>query len=399
MRQANLPKLSLKQIRIIDAVARYNGFALAADHLHMTQSVISRAVKAAEQGLNVTIFQRGWGGAEPTALGEIIVQSCLFALTKIQNFETQITQHTDHKIRILPFMKWHHLQAIAAVTRHGSASGAAQSLQLKQPAISRAIMTTADYLNQTIFKRQRLGLSPTLLAWQFTSLYDELKNELDILPSKLTGQNNQLIGRIAVGMLPFSGQDLVAKAFGKLTNQHTSLRLVAVSGDYNMLIQALRHGEIDCIIGMLRQPSPHQDLTEVYIYQEQYALIARQDHPCHIPNVTANSLQNQRWIGAPHGTPVRAYLDGFFKDFGLNPPTQTCEIHSFTNAEQMIIESDSIALLSYSQQKLKNLRPELKAIDIKIPNAQNAIGFTYLSAQAISKPMRVFEKIVMQLAQ
>ncbi|MBL1241030.1 MAG: LysR family transcriptional regulator [OCS116 cluster bacterium] len=392
------PLISLKQMRIIAAIARHRGFAVAADHLNMTQSVISRSIKAAEKSLGITLFQRGWGGAEPTTLGEIVVKQALYTLAKIRDIEAQITQQTGQKIRLLSFLKWHHLTAIAAVTRFGGASNAAQNLDLKQPAISRAIIALSQYMNLPLFERKREGLEATPLAWQLTALYNELQKEFASLPDKLNRTNTGLSGRIAVGMLPFSGQDLVAKAFGKLTKQHPSLRLIAVSGNYTMLIQALRQGDIDCIMGMLRQPPPHDDLQEAYIYSEQYALIARKDHPCHQHKSAKTSLQNQQWIGAPHGTPVREYLELFFKNLGLTPPTQTCEIHSFTNAEQMIIDSDSIALLSYSQQKLANLRPELKCIELDMPNAKNAIGLTFLASDIRSEPLTAFKQIIMQLA-
>lgn len=389
--------LSLKQIRIIEAIARFKGFAMAADHLNMSQSVISRSIKTAEKNLNISIFQRGWGGAEPTNLGEIVVQHCIYALAKIADTQNIIATEIGQNIRLLPYLKWHHLQAIAAVTRFGGASSAAQNLPLKQPAISRTINAVAQHLNSQIFTRSQQGLTPTSTAWRLTALYDELQKEADILPHKLSTPTDESIGRVAIGMLPFSAQDLVAKAFGHLANQHPLIRLKAVSGDYNMLVQALRHGEIDCIIGMLRQPSPHQDLRETYIYSEQYALIAHKDHPCNQPNISAEMLQNQHWICAPYGTPVRDYMELFFKNHGLTAPTQTCEIHSFTNAEQMIVLSDSIALLSYSAQKLLDLRPELKAINIQMPHSKNTVGLTHIAAQTPTKPMQIFENFIRQL--
>ena len=396
----NQPVISLKQMRIIAAVARHRGFAVAAEHLNMTQSVTSRSIKSAEKSLGITIFQRGWGGAEPTALGEIVVKQSIHALAKIRDVETSIVKDTDKHIGLQSFLKWHHLSAIAAVVRFGGVSAAANNLKLKQPAISRAIMALSQYLGIALFKRKRDGLIATPLAWQLAALYNELQKQFDQLPDELNGNGTGvgLMGRIAVGMLPFSGQDLVAKTFGKLTKQHPSLRLIAVSGNYSMLIQALRQGDIDCIIGMLRQPPPHDDLIETYIYSEQYALIARKDHPCHHHKAAVASLQNRQWIGAPHGTPVREYLELFFKNLGLTPPTQTCEIHSFTNAEQMIIDSDSIALLSYSRQKLANLRPELKCINLDMPNAKNAIGLTFLASHFGSEPLQAFKQIIMQLA-
>lgn len=393
----NIP-LSLKQVSIIEAVARYNSFVLAAKHLNMTQSVISRTIKAAEKSLDISLFQRGWGGAEPTALGEVVVQHCVYILAQIQKVENNINHETSSETHLLPYLKWHHLQAIAGVTRFGGASAAAQNLGLKQPAISRAIIAASQYLNLPLFLRKQQGLAPTAIAWQLTALYDELQKQFNILPDKLNGQDDNVIGRVAVGMLPFSAQDLVAKAFGRLTVLHPSIRLVAVTGDYNMLIRALRHGEIDCIMGMLRQPSPHIDLCETFVYTEKYAIIARKNHPCHMRNISPKTLQNQQWIGGPRGTPIREYLEIFFKKFGLTPPNQTCEIHSFTNAEQMIIESDSIAILSYSANKLAALRPELKAIDIDMPHANNTIGLTHMAAHSIPKSVEIFERLVLQFA-
>lgn len=392
------PHLSIKQIYVIEAVAKYNGFALAADHLHMTQSVISRTIKAAEKQLNLDIFQRGWSGAEPTPKGEIVVSHCHNALAEMRETETYINNILSVNIHLRGFLKWHHLQAIAAVVKFGSVTKAAKNLHQKQPAISRAIMAVSAYFRQPIFERNRQGLKPSMLALRLSNLFSSLQITLENLNLKLNDKSGGMQGRVAVGMLPFSGQDLVAKAFGKLTREHPNLRLIAVSGSYSMLMQALRQGEIDCIMGMLRQPSLHDDLVEIYVYEEQYTLVARKDHACHNQKVTATILQNFVWICAPYGSPVREYLEIFFKHYGLTPPTQTCEIHSFANAEQMIIESNSIALLSYSQQKLIDLRTELKCVDIEMPNAKNAVGLTFLASEIISDPLIAFKSIILRLA-
>ena len=62
--------------------------------------------------------------------------------------------------------------------------------------------------------------------------------------------------------------------------------------------------------------------------------------------------------GTLHRFAVRAYFEGVFAKLGVTPPTQSCEMLSFNAAEQVIIESNSVAMLSYSPQKLRRLRPE-----------------------------------------
>lgn len=202
------------------------------------------------------------------------------------------------------------------------------------------------------------------------------------------------IGRLSVGMLPFSGQDLVLKTFGELTNRHPELRLIAVPGSYTMLANALRHGEIDCMIGILRDPAPFPDLTEVFLYDERFTLVARQDHPCHIRVRSMADLKNEKWIVGQHGTPIRAYFDSLFETMGATPPNQTCEIHSFGGAERLVMESSSIALLCYSDRQLAALPPELRKVEVDLPNATASIGLTVRKSGGMTEIVRTFDQLL-----
>ena len=74
--------LSLKQARVIDSVARCAELSRAAEELNMSQSTVSRSLAAAENFLAVSLFRRGWSGAEPTSEGEIVATSCSKAYSK-----------------------------------------------------------------------------------------------------------------------------------------------------------------------------------------------------------------------------------------------------------------------------------------------------------------------------
>lgn len=51
-------KISLKQMRIFDAVARYENHTRAAEQLHMTQPAVSMQMKQMESSLNINLFER-----------------------------------------------------------------------------------------------------------------------------------------------------------------------------------------------------------------------------------------------------------------------------------------------------------------------------------------------------
>ena len=60
-------KLSLRQVEIVDAVARHRSVSKAAEELHVTQSALSHALGVIETDLGVTLFNRTQAGVEPTA--------------------------------------------------------------------------------------------------------------------------------------------------------------------------------------------------------------------------------------------------------------------------------------------------------------------------------------------
>ena len=114
------------------------------------------------------------------------------------------------------------------------------------------------------------------------------------------------------------------------------------------------------------------------------------DTPIHAAPVTIETLARQRWVVAPHGTPLRRYFDTVFRRMGAVPPAQSYEIWSFSDAEQMIVDSDSLALLSYSRDRLDRLRPDLRAVAFDLPDAAVAMGATRLGDAPPSPAVAAF---------
>ncbi len=80
---------------------------------------------------------------------------------------------------------------------------------------------------------------------------------------------------------------------------------------------------------------------------------------------------------APHGTPIRAYFETLFDQIGATPPVQTIEMLTLNSAEQMILYSNGIALLVYDHGISENLPPNIKFVDIELPDSERVIGLTH----------------------
>lgn len=82
--------LPLDSLRTFEAVARRLSFSAAADELFVTQSAVSRQVKALEDALGAPLFNRGTRRVELTAAGELLRQAVLPALDRIDRTVRQI---------------------------------------------------------------------------------------------------------------------------------------------------------------------------------------------------------------------------------------------------------------------------------------------------------------------
>lgn len=82
--------LRLDHLRTFDAVARRLSFSAAADELHLTQSAISRQIKALEEDLGATLFNRGTRHVELSAAGRALNQSLAALLAQLDRTVREI---------------------------------------------------------------------------------------------------------------------------------------------------------------------------------------------------------------------------------------------------------------------------------------------------------------------
>lgn len=368
--------LSLKQCRVITEIMKKGTEKDASVSLNLSQSSVSRALSQAEQALQMSVFTRGWSGAEPTAKGEVVISSCNNLLQAIADTERHLQENTTALLKLRAYVEWRHLVTIETVVRVGSASLAAQTLGMTQPAVSKTLKEIENMVQQPLFSRARHGLIPNTAAKQLASLWLRSSPIAQSFQQTLQSLPNELTGRLSVGMLSFSCQDIVPIAFAAIFKKHSGIRLQAMQGPYHMLANALRQGEIDCFLGLMRKGPIHPELIELPLLDIQYALIARADHPVHDYAKTLNDLTNERWIVARHGTPIRDYFESLFYSIDNKPPIQALEMLTFASSEELVIHSDAIALLFYDDWNIKQLNPRLKQIPIRLPNPECTLGIT-----------------------
>jgi DNA-binding transcriptional LysR family regulator len=386
--------IDLREIAAIDSVAKMRSFMVAAEAINTTQPTLSRLIAAAEERLGVVLFRRGWSGAEATPAGDIAIRSSRAMLEAIGIAGERMFKDGRHRPPLWLNLKMSQLSVIEAVTRDCSVSLAAARLGRSQPDLSRTLSDFSKRFEIGLFQRTATGMQPLRPALTLTELAGNLRHQMTVLRMQLGSLEGVVLGRVSVGMLPFSGQDHISAAFARLSNLHPHIRLSCITGGYRGLVEALRRHEIDRIVGVLRGSDCPMGLEEEHLYDEHYRVVARHDHPLHATDCSPADLEATKWVVAPHGTPVRTHFEATFARLGITPPTQTCEMLSFTAAEQMLVESLSVAMLTYSDRRIARLRPELKVVQTGLPRVAAPVGLTRLKSAVSDAAIDEFDRII-----
>lgn len=88
------PKLDVRDLEVVMALAAAGSTVRAAADLHLTQSAVSRALVVAEEKLGATIFERSARGLVPTSAGRRLTIGAPRILAELAQLETEATATT-----------------------------------------------------------------------------------------------------------------------------------------------------------------------------------------------------------------------------------------------------------------------------------------------------------------
>lgn len=144
------------------------------------------------------------------------------------------------------------LRSFLAVAREQSISGAAKSLHISQPSLSRQIMDLEDELGTTLFER---GNKKSTLTEQGILLRKRAEQIIELVShtqEELTLTSEAISGAIRIGAGETHAFRAVAQAIHSLAAQYPDIRFHLFSGNAEDVMERLDKGLVD--FGLLIEP-------------------------------------------------------------------------------------------------------------------------------------------------
>jgi molybdate transport repressor ModE-like protein len=301
--------------------------------------------------------------------------------------------------------KVRHLEVFLAVAKAGSMQRAARDAHLSQPAISKMIVELEKIFGAPLFERGKRGVVLTECGRALIGRAQLVLNELHGAKDEIAAIASGVIGRVRVGVLPVADTHLLSTTLLALRKTAPGLAVQIEDGTREVMLNALRRGEIDCVIGRLDAGAGDRDLHIEKLIESPVAIVVGSSHAiARKKRLSWADLLPYPWILPPLGAPIRIAIDREFTDIGLTPPIPAIESTSPRLIQAVVSETDMIGVITHEASRSYARNGELAVLPVKLsaplpyigvftrePIASSALGFflTALQQQCKSALKRV----------
>ncbi|MCA0424062.1 MAG: LysR family transcriptional regulator [Proteobacteria bacterium] len=373
---------NLRHLRAFCEVAETGSVTEAARRIHLTQPAISQALARLEERVGTPLFEQGTNRMLLTSAGTML-------LPRVVRFLDLLRQGTREVRRIAGarskggFANFDHLltvaqlNALSAMAEAGNFSLAARASGLTQPSIHRAARDLERLTGVALFEKTSQGVELTraaaVLAQHARLALAELRQGITEIAEALGVD----AGSIVIASLPLARSSILPAAIIRFGEDRPHTAISIIEGHYDRLLYGLRHGEIDLLIGALREPAPIGDVVETVLFSDTLQVVARAGHPlAGRSTLTLDDLERYPWVIAPPGAPTRGYFDALFKERDASKAGGLIEASSLVLLRGLLTDSDRLTIISGHQIVHEVRLGLLTILPFPLPGSDRRIGLT-----------------------
>jgi DNA-binding transcriptional LysR family regulator len=243
-------------------------------------------------------------------------------------------------------LRMRHLDVLLAVAAEGSMQRAAQRVHLTQPAISKLVREMEEMFGAQLFDRSKRGVVLTESGRALAARAEYLRNEIDRAREEVAAIGRGTLGALRIGALPVAESRLLPQSLMALRKIAPQLQIRVQEGTTASLLDQLRRGEIDCVIGRLDSHATGRDLQTERLVKLPTRIVVRRQHPlAGRRRVTPEQLAAYPWILPQAGAPIRIVIEGVFSEAGLAPPAPLVESAMIRLNFELVRASDMIGVM------------------------------------------------------
>lgn len=363
--------LNLRHLRAVVAIIDHGSLNAAAAAVSLSQPALTQGLSKLERQLATNLFDRRPHGIRPTVAGVALADRVRTTMDHLSLGAARSRGKTRGFARPEQLMTSAQLRGFLALAAEGSFVAAAVATTLSQPAIHRAVRDLEQQLGAVLVERRGRGVALTPNGRAMARAARLARAEI-VAAIAETAPIEAM--RLTIGAMPLSRARLLPQAINLLLRASPGMTVDIVEGSWGDLVEPLRDGVIDLMIGALRDEPP-TDLLQVPLMLDRLSIIGRAGHPLAGPDAPdPAALACYPWIVGRRGSPLRAYWEAVFP--AGSRPSAPIECGSVMTLREVMVDSDFLTLLSPTQVSMELHTGLLATLGPPLVGATRRIGVT-----------------------
>ncbi len=326
---------NIRHLAALAATVRHGSVTRAARAVNLTQPALTQLIARLEEELGCALFERGAHGMTPTAPALLLAPRVEAAIALIGSPRVTGTQ----------------VHAFLALARSGSYAAGAQAAGITAASLHRAVSDLSVALGQSLVERRGRSVMLTASGERRARAFGVAMAELRAGMDEVAAWQGRKAGRVTIGAMPLSRASWLPQVLLRFTAAYPDIAVAIVEGSYAELSGPLRDGDIDLVLGALRDPASLDDLAQEEVFVDRPAMIMRAGHP--LLGKTGpewlKALTDYPWVLPPRQTPLRQYWEAMMHEAGLDAPPVWIECGSVLTIRELLPETDALTMLSPAQ--------------------------------------------------
>lgn len=279
------------------------------------------------------------------------------------------------------------LRLVAAVARHRNIQRAAGELGLTQPTVTKAVQEVEKILGVDLFERTNRGVVPTGYCTVLTRRAHLILAQLRHAGEEIRELQEGTGGRVVIGALLAASARLLPEAIAALKAERPGVSVTVLEGTNDLLMPALRNGEIDFVAGRLPEFRERHGVVQEALYSEIACFVVRPSHPlAGRAVITLADLVGWEWILPRPETTLRRQIEKGFYDAGLEPPHNAIDSLSLLTNLHLTTNADFVGVWPYQAVRPFIRDKQLVMLPVPCPATLGPVGVSRRVEQEALSP-------------
>ena len=301
-------------------------------------------------------------------------------------------------------IKIRHLACFLEVAARRSFGGAAEALAITQPAVSKAIAELEEILGVTLLERSRRGVFLTGYGEAFQQHAGAAMTALRQGVDSVSQAQARGGPTLAIGALPTTANRIMPPAVLRAKAEGLGATLRIITGPNDLLLNELRQGDLDLVIGRLAAPRQMQALAFEYLYSEEVIFVVRPGHPllgsdaAGPGTVDLGQLADFTVIQPTVRSIIRAEVDRLLVSQGVAALPHVIESVSPDFSRRYTRTTDAVWIISYGVVADDLAEGVLARLPVEAPASLGPVGLTQRAEMPASVSLQILMKAIRDVA-